>query len=112
MNTEPEDEDNTDVHTEHCCLRHGCRYGNRDGKCTVVSGEKKQSFPCEDCDHDQAMREHYGRDPAMIALARHYVGPGNDAHGRLRARGLIPDEDHAIWLEGLKLAQLVLADED
>ncbi len=36
-----------DVHTEHCCIRHGCKYG--DPNCTVVSGEKRQSYKCEDC---------------------------------------------------------------
>ncbi len=36
-----------DIHTDHCCLKHGCKYGDR--KCTVVSGEKKQIGPCEIC---------------------------------------------------------------
>lgn len=36
-----------DVHTEHCCSVHGCKYG--DAGCTVASGQKKQSFPCEFC---------------------------------------------------------------
>ncbi len=43
MSTEP------DVHTEHCCARHGCKYS--DGRrCTVVTGQKPQSYPCETCD--------------------------------------------------------------
>lgn len=51
------DHSERDVHTEHCCVRHGCKYGydhveskeEQDlldslGKhCTVVSGEKIQS---------------------------------------------------------------------
>lgn len=55
-----------DVHTEHCCSRHGCKYGYWDGKterdpkwsyrsdeiCTVTSGKAPQSFPCEDCEYD------------------------------------------------------------
>ena len=36
-----------DVHTEHCCSTHGCKYGDAD--CTVESGQKKQSYPCERC---------------------------------------------------------------
>lgn len=36
-----------DVHTEHCCLEHGCKYG--DDNCTVVTGKEPQSFPCETC---------------------------------------------------------------
>jgi C4-type Zn-finger protein len=36
-----------DVHTEHCCAIHGCKYGNED--CTVYSGGKAQSYVCETC---------------------------------------------------------------
>lgn len=36
-----------DVHTEHCCAKHGCKYSHND--CPVVTGQKPQSFPCEDC---------------------------------------------------------------
>ncbi len=35
------------VHTEHCCVEHGCKYGHDD--CPVVSGLKNQSYPCESC---------------------------------------------------------------
>jgi hypothetical protein len=34
-------------HTEHCCQKHGCKYGYDD--CPVVTGQQKQSFPCESC---------------------------------------------------------------
>ena len=37
-----------DVHTEHCCLEHGCKYGDDD--CSVTNYHQKQSFPCEMCD--------------------------------------------------------------
>jgi len=47
----PEEEGNTDVHTEHCCVKHGCKY--RDDECTVVNRVKSQSFPCEDCDSEE-----------------------------------------------------------
>lgn len=40
----------TDVHTEHCCLTHGCKYGNPE--CTVTTGRAAQSFPCERCGED------------------------------------------------------------
>lgn len=39
-----------DVHTEHCCSVHGCKYGDDD--CPVETGKKMQSFPCEACDFD------------------------------------------------------------
>lgn len=43
----------TDVHTEHCCLRHGCKYDwHQIGGCTVTSGKKQQSFPCEHCESE------------------------------------------------------------
>ena len=35
------------VHTEHCCERHGCKYCEPD--CPVENGIQKQSFPCELC---------------------------------------------------------------
>lgn len=38
-----------DIHTEHCCLEHGCKYGD-DDCCSVVSGSKVQSYPCIDCE--------------------------------------------------------------
>jgi hypothetical protein len=37
-----------DVHTEHCCSRHGCKY--YDFACTVKNGEKRESFMCEECE--------------------------------------------------------------
>lgn len=40
----------TDVHTEHCCSRHGCKYGDND--CTVVNRREPQSFPYEECDDE------------------------------------------------------------
>jgi hypothetical protein len=41
----------SDVHTEHCCIVHGCKYAHRSDRrgCTVASGEKVQSHPCEYC---------------------------------------------------------------
>ena len=39
---------NKDVHTEHCCVEHGCKYGQED-HCPVYQGRKKQSHPCESC---------------------------------------------------------------
>lgn len=36
-----------DVHTEHCCAKHGCKYCDED--CTVVTGKLKQSYDCEQC---------------------------------------------------------------
>lgn len=38
----------TNVHTEHCCREHGCKYGDAD--CPVATGAQPQSGPCEDCE--------------------------------------------------------------
>lgn len=35
------------VHETHCCVHHGCKYGNED--CPVFSGEIIQKYGCEDC---------------------------------------------------------------
>lgn len=36
-----------DVHTEHCCIAHGCKYCDDD--CPVWLGYKQQSYLCESC---------------------------------------------------------------
>ena len=44
-----ETKENKCVHTEHCCILHGCKYG--DEYCPVESGNKRQSFLCESCNY-------------------------------------------------------------
>jgi hypothetical protein len=39
--------DRIGVHQTHCCIIHGCKYGNKD--CPVVLGEIDQTYLCEDC---------------------------------------------------------------
>jgi len=46
-----------DVHTEHCCVDHGCKYC--DDNCPVELGLKKQSYPCEDCDYYEEQSKFY-----------------------------------------------------
>lgn len=41
---------NIGVHVAHCCVLHGCKYGDRD--CPVVSWEVVQEHPCEGCAPD------------------------------------------------------------
>lgn len=42
----------TDVHTEHCCSVHGCKYACGTD-CTVENGTKPQSHPCEQCQFEE-----------------------------------------------------------
>lgn len=49
-----------DVHTEHCCKLHGCKYGDED--CTVVNGSRLQSYRCQDCLWDDIELEHEKND--------------------------------------------------
>lgn len=41
---------NKDVHTEHCCVLHGCKYGDED--CPVATATKHQSYLCESCSYE------------------------------------------------------------
>lgn len=36
------------VHRTHCCVLHGCKYGD-DDSCPVVNKEIEQKYPCMDC---------------------------------------------------------------
>jgi len=38
------------VHRTHCCIKHGCKYNDKD--CPVISGEIKQDYLCESCGYD------------------------------------------------------------
>jgi len=57
-----------DVHTEHCCRFHGCKYGKAD--CTVVAKGALQSYPCEDCNEEQGAQIQEARFPRCGALPR------------------------------------------
>jgi len=46
----PEPYNNRDVHTEHCCVDHGCKYC--DLNCSVVKRIKVQTGICEVCNFD------------------------------------------------------------
>ena len=42
--------DNKGVHQTHCCVLHGCKYG--DDNCPVENEEIVQTCICESCDYD------------------------------------------------------------
>lgn len=41
------EQNNWGVHITHCCVLHGCKYGDED--CPVVTQEAVQKYECEDC---------------------------------------------------------------
>jgi hypothetical protein len=45
------DERRMGAHKTHCCLKHGCKYGN-DEDCPVFNGSIEQEYLCMDCDED------------------------------------------------------------
>jgi len=51
------------VHTEHCCSVHGCKYGEKD--CPVALGLQKQSYPCEFCGEDD-LKDYYNDFPQRL----------------------------------------------
>jgi hypothetical protein len=68
---------NDAVHATHCCLWHGCKYGNAD--CAVIKGRTWQKYPCVECaedadDLEQALRAVIGQPDAFQRAARRYVG--------------------------------------
>ena len=41
---------NTLVHVAHCCVKHGCKYGDiPSDPCPVVDKKHRQKYLCEDC---------------------------------------------------------------
>ena len=53
---------NIGVHVTHCCVLHGCKYG-QPGKCPVCIGEYKQKYLCEECTFSQFLAKLYFKGP-------------------------------------------------
>jgi mannose-6-phosphate isomerase len=60
-----------DVHTEHCCIFHGCKYGDND--CTVTTKLAAQSHPCEDCGYDGIDIRPWGTYQVLVDAPTHKV---------------------------------------
>lgn len=54
------DEREIATHAGHCCVLHGCKYGEE--TCPVEHGKTKQYYPCQDCD-SEADAPLYGAHP-------------------------------------------------
>ena len=51
------------VHRRHCCIKHGCKYG--DDNCPVVKGEVKQDGPCWVCYVEEGYEPKPGPDKSV-----------------------------------------------
>lgn len=86
--------DRIGVHQTHCCVYHGCKYGDSD--CPVMIGETTQKYPCEECmydpmleiiDHLDDLIKHHtpvGETKLLIERVRlkeFVIGVMRDAHG-------------------------------
>jgi hypothetical protein len=61
------------VHQTHCCVEHGCKYGEMD--CPVALGTVTQDYPCEDCDDVLPTVQSVGmREVHSHCLYKHYKG--------------------------------------
>ena len=80
MNTKREPENRRCVHTEHCCILHGCKYGDR--YCPVEYGERRQSYLCETCG-TQNFPELLTTDEERLLWEKIYAKYGNriNTHG-------------------------------
>jgi hypothetical protein len=47
-----------DIHTRHCCKRHGCKYDD-DIHCSVFYGDKEAEYECEICQEDPGTAKDY-----------------------------------------------------
>lgn len=58
-----------DCHDTHCCIDHGCKYGDDD--CPVENGLRKQTGPCENCGLET--EGYYGEPERTPDEQQHYV---------------------------------------
>lgn len=79
------------VHTEHCCFVHGCKYGDDD--CPVEGGVQIQSFKCEACawnEDEREREEKAGKPPSFENLI--------NQHGPDAVRHLTGDLSRRCWI--------------
>jgi len=90
------------VHTEHCCIHHGCKYNDDD--CPVETGQLPQSYPCELCETrifkvEQALEDFVRDFESDFVLDGKIVDNPNDRWGRLeflynQAKRALETEDY------------------
>lgn len=85
-----------DVHTEHCCLKHGCKYGDED--CTVTTGLAPQSYDCEQCDWEKEDPQ-YIRIKELEEMLKWYIEEDEIHEG---------DPENQYWIDGKHKAMKLL----
>ena len=83
-----------DVHTEHCCIIHGCKY-YKDDECSVIQRKAKQSFPCELCTPKQfeIINETWKRNISINKYIENKIKEIKDAYVWIRKNNSsIPDD--------------------
>jgi|ERR1017187_1222748 hypothetical protein len=92
------------IHLSHCCLKHGCKYGDGDD-CPVESGEMTQEYRCEQCyqdDSNETRQEAIKSALSIIELYGQIDGPHHKAWVIDQvARALLKD-DYPSWVVGRK----------
>lgn len=81
--------ESNDVHTEHCCVTHGCKYGEAD--CSVATGAKQQSLPCEDCADVKCGDREAVEVVAEVEAVDESEGSGGGLHTHCHLNVFLPD---------------------
>jgi hypothetical protein len=96
-------QDFTDVHTEHCCSKHLCKYG-QDAICTVSQGIRKQSYPCETCSWVEEQMEERG-EVWQYGIVGEYGEPGLEGNFGGNIDALRPGKDKPKLAPGIKIVR-------
>ena len=59
------------VHRTHCCIVHGCKYG--DGDCPVVNADVEQIYLCEDCQNNLNPMSHFVGEKDKTVKKKKYI---------------------------------------
>jgi hypothetical protein len=60
---------NDGVHETHCCVFHGCKYGDED--CPVTNKRITQAYSCENCIDNEYFNQHGDK---RIGIYEHFKG--------------------------------------
>jgi hypothetical protein len=91
------------VHENHCCVFHGCKYGDDD--CPVVTNKTTQKYSCEDCVDNEYFNPNV--DP-RIGIYKHFKGNiyelfeiGKDSD-TLKEVAIYRSPEGAVWVRDME----------